>query len=288
MTEEARGGHRVLARARPPGAVRRPRALPAAQHPARGLGAVRQRRPEDRPRVADPLPGRCRRAGRAAARRSGYAGSRRCPTRTSPAWRRTSTSGRAASPPTCRSRCGRRRSTPSRRRRRTSASWSRPASRCSRCTCRWAEFHLDDPLLDEVWGVLVRRPARRSWCTPARARSATTSPARRRWRDCWRGSRGWCWSSHTSGRRRARPSSTSPRSTTASTSTPRWCSPTSGRFPSELRPRLADLAPRILLGTDFPNIPYPYVHQLEGLARLDLGDDWLRAVCWENGARLYE
>ncbi len=58
-------------------------------------------------------------------------------------------------------------------------------------------------------------------------------------------------------------------------------------FPSELRPRLAELAPRILLGTDFPNIPYPYVHQLEGLARLELGDDWLRAVCWENGARLY-
>ena len=59
-------------------------------------------------------------------------------------------------------------------------------------------------------------------------------------------------------------------------------------FPSELRPRLAELAPRILLGTDFPNIPYPYAHQLEGLARLDLGDDWLRAVCWENGAHLFE
>jgi uncharacterized protein len=59
-------------------------------------------------------------------------------------------------------------------------------------------------------------------------------------------------------------------------------------FPSELRPRLAELAPRILLGTDFPNIPYPYAHQLEGLARLDLGDDWLRAVCWENGRHLFE
>ncbi len=44
---------------------------------------------------------------------------------------------------------------------------------------------------------------------------------------------------------------------------------------------------KVLLGTDFPTIPYPYVHQLEGLARLDLGDDWLRAVCWENGARLF-
>ena len=58
-------------------------------------------------------------------------------------------------------------------------------------------------------------------------------------------------------------------------------------FPSELRPRLAELQSRILLGTDFPNIPYPYVHQLEGLAKLDLGDDWLRAVCWANGVRLF-
>ena len=59
-------------------------------------------------------------------------------------------------------------------------------------------------------------------------------------------------------------------------------------FPSELRPRLAELQSRILLGTDFPNIPYPYVHQLEGLAKLDLGDDWLRAVCWENSVLLFE
>ena len=44
---------------------------------------------------------------------------------------------------------------------------------------------------------------------------------------------------------------------------------------------------KVLLGTDFPTIPYPYAHQLEGLARLDLGDDWLRAVCWENGAALF-
>ncbi|WP_127480066.1 amidohydrolase family protein [Nocardioides pantholopis] len=57
-------------------------------------------------------------------------------------------------------------------------------------------------------------------------------------------------------------------------------------YPRELRPRLRDLQERVLLGTDFPTIPYPYAHQLESLARLDLGDDWLRAVCWENGVRL--
>jgi uncharacterized protein len=58
-------------------------------------------------------------------------------------------------------------------------------------------------------------------------------------------------------------------------------------YPEWLVPRLVDLQPRILLGTDFPTIPYPYVHQLEGLAKLDLGDAWLRAVCWENGVELF-
>jgi uncharacterized protein len=57
-------------------------------------------------------------------------------------------------------------------------------------------------------------------------------------------------------------------------------------YPRGLLPRLADLRSQVLLGSDFPTIPYPYAHQLEALARLDLGDDWLRAVCWENGAEL--
>jgi predicted TIM-barrel fold metal-dependent hydrolase len=57
-------------------------------------------------------------------------------------------------------------------------------------------------------------------------------------------------------------------------------------YPPDLLPRLADLGDRIVLGTDFPNIPYPYSHQLEALARLDLGDDWLRRVLHHNGAEL--
>lgn len=57
-------------------------------------------------------------------------------------------------------------------------------------------------------------------------------------------------------------------------------------YPAELLPRLRDLESRVLLGSDFPTIPYPYAHQLEGLARLDLGDDWLRSVCWHNGVDL--
>ncbi len=57
-------------------------------------------------------------------------------------------------------------------------------------------------------------------------------------------------------------------------------------FPEELRPRLRDLADKVLLGSDFPNIPYPYAHQIEALERLDLGEEWLRKVCWENASSL--
>ena len=62
-------------------------------------------------------------------------------------------------------------------------------------------------------------------------------------------------------------------------------------FPSDLLPWLVDLPDRVVLGSDFPNIPYAYAHQLEALERLRekeprLDDDWLRAVCWFNGHRL--
>jgi predicted TIM-barrel fold metal-dependent hydrolase len=57
-------------------------------------------------------------------------------------------------------------------------------------------------------------------------------------------------------------------------------------LPAEVNARYADLGDRIVLGSDFPNIPYPYATQLEALERLGHGDDWLRAVCWHNGARL--
>jgi hypothetical protein len=56
--------------------------------------------------------------------------------------------------------------------------------------------------------------------------------------------------------------------------------------PPDVVALLGDLGDRVLLGTDFPNIPYPYVEQLAALERFGLGDDWLRAVCWANGERL--
>ncbi|MGC2939496.1 MULTISPECIES: amidohydrolase family protein [unclassified Brevibacterium] len=66
----------------------------------------------------------------------------------------------------------------------------------------------------------------------------------------------------------------------------------SGYFqsPAEVAPayreRLAELQDKIILGSDFPNIPYPYADQISGLAGLGLGDDWMRSVLWTNGARV--
>ena len=147
------------------------------------------------------------------------------------------------------------------------------------------EFHLDDPLLDPVWGTLAeaghagRDPRRRR---PGRQRLHRPGAAAR---GCWRGIRGWRRSSRTWVRRSARSSSRSPRPTSGCAWTPRWCSPTSGPRPTPTTccRGWSICSDKVLLGTDFPTIPYPYAHQLESLARLDLGDDWLRAVCWENG-----
>ncbi|MFE3068915.1 amidohydrolase family protein [Streptomyces sp. NPDC059247] len=59
-------------------------------------------------------------------------------------------------------------------------------------------------------------------------------------------------------------------------------------FPEGELKRLVDLGDRVLLGSDFPNIPYPYAHQIRALERLGLGDDWLRGVLYENGAALFQ
>ncbi len=59
-----------------------------------------------------------------------------------------------------------------------------------------------------------------------------------------------------------------------------------GGYPQELLPLLVEHADRVVLGTDFPNIPHRYSHQIEALVRLELGDTWLRTVCHDNGVRL--
>ncbi|GLB63837.1 amidohydrolase [Dietzia sp. NCCP-2495] len=61
-----------------------------------------------------------------------------------------------------------------------------------------------------------------------------------------------------------------------------------GPFPKSDYGRLADLGDKILLGTDFPNIPYPYAEQLKALLSLGVGEEWLRAVWHGNAARLFD
>ncbi|MFE9246856.1 amidohydrolase family protein [Nocardiopsis sp. NPDC006938] len=58
-------------------------------------------------------------------------------------------------------------------------------------------------------------------------------------------------------------------------------------FPRAELPRLRALGHRVLLGSDFPNIPYRYLDQLRALTGLDLGDDWLRGVLHDNAAALF-
>jgi uncharacterized protein len=60
-----------------------------------------------------------------------------------------------------------------------------------------------------------------------------------------------------------------------------------GAFPRAELGRLRDLGDRILLGTDFPNIPYPYADALAALEGTGLGPAWLRAVCRDNAARIF-
>lgn len=65
-----------------------------------------------------------------------------------------------------------------------------------------------------------------------------------------------------------------------------------GAFPDDLLPRLADLGEKVLLGSDFPNIPYPWHEQIDALAQLgerhsSLDDAWLARVFWHNAAALF-
>lgn len=58
-------------------------------------------------------------------------------------------------------------------------------------------------------------------------------------------------------------------------------------FPIEDLPRLRALGDRILFGSDFPNIPYPYLEAVDGVIGLGLGDEWTRGVLYGNAARLF-
>ena len=57
--------------------------------------------------------------------------------------------------------------------------------------------------------------------------------------------------------------------------------------PGWLPDRLGEFADRILFGSDYPTIPIPVADQVAALVGFGLGDDWLRAVLWENAAGLF-
>jgi predicted TIM-barrel fold metal-dependent hydrolase len=63
-------------------------------------------------------------------------------------------------------------------------------------------------------------------------------------------------------------------------------------LPPDWRARLADAPDRVVLGSDFPNIPYPYAEQLDVIERWSeapgLGKPFLRAVLRENALRLLD
>jgi predicted TIM-barrel fold metal-dependent hydrolase len=63
------------------------------------------------------------------------------------------------------------------------------------------------------------------------------------------------------------------------------------RLPHDWPARLADVGDRVVLGTDYPNIPYPYAEQLAAIAGWAAADDrlgkaFLRGVLHDNPARL--
>jgi predicted TIM-barrel fold metal-dependent hydrolase len=62
-------------------------------------------------------------------------------------------------------------------------------------------------------------------------------------------------------------------------------------LPARFFERLADHADRVVLGTDYPNIPYDYAHQISAIAgwaeaNEQLGDGFLRSVLHDTPARL--
>jgi hypothetical protein len=61
-------------------------------------------------------------------------------------------------------------------------------------------------------------------------------------------------------------------------------------LPVDWTARLAAVADRVVLGTDFPNIPYAYAEQVEAIGRWAqderLGAPFLRAVLRETSLRL--
>lgn len=57
-------------------------------------------------------------------------------------------------------------------------------------------------------------------------------------------------------------------------------------FPRGRERDLLALGDRIVFGSDFPNIPYPYLHAVDAVLGLGLGAEWERGVLYDNPVRL--
>ncbi|PRC49672.1 amidohydrolase, partial [Mycobacterium sp. ITM-2017-0098] len=57
-------------------------------------------------------------------------------------------------------------------------------------------------------------------------------------------------------------------------------------FPPSAHGDLLTLGDKVLFGSDYPNIPYPYHHAVESVISLGLGDGWCRKVLHDNAVRL--
>jgi predicted TIM-barrel fold metal-dependent hydrolase len=57
--------------------------------------------------------------------------------------------------------------------------------------------------------------------------------------------------------------------------------------PAWLIERMGEYGDRILFGSDYPTIPAPVADQVAALAGFGHGEDWLRAVLWENAAGVF-
>lgn len=59
-----------------------------------------------------------------------------------------------------------------------------------------------------------------------------------------------------------------------------------GALPDGYLDMAAELAGKIVFGTDFPTIPYSYSHQIEVLHNWGLGSQWMRDVLWNTPQQL--
>ncbi len=269
-----------VARARPARADRPARALHAEERPGQGLGLLRHRRSADRHDLADRTTGRTRPTASRGCARSGCGRSRRWSTRTARRWRPGSTrwardfAGDHPDVAADRDLLPR-----ARRRGVRPAGPGRRGAALFKAHVQVGAYDPRDPLLDAVWGQLAEAGVPVVvHCGSGPAPGPFTGP----------GPFGEVLARH--------PALTRSSPTSACRSTPSYLDLAArhdARAPGHhdgvhrlhraahavparrCGPGCSSLADRIVLGSDFPNTPYPYAHQVEALS----GSSWATTGC---------